>query len=156
MAFMFLAATRDPSSTPWQRDFIWVILFANVVPTFVCIATFVVMLCIRRTLQLTPNEISAPRFGFSLHSTHVPMSSVKKVKLILNGNSRYLNIYHSAGRLGIAESLMPNAGAFNRVLVAFSDTPGADSSFKAAEAFDNLLAAFSDTPEANSSLKADG
>jgi hypothetical protein len=132
MAMMALAATKDPDASFKIRIILWVMFACTSFPAYVLGASFVVILFVKRTLRLTTTEISAPRSGFALHSTHVLLSTVTKVSLSsFRDGRRYLNIYYKNGRLGIAEALMPSPKEFNRVLMAFSGTPGANSSFKA-------------------------
>jgi hypothetical protein len=132
MAIMALAAIKDPDASFKIRIIILVMFAWGSFPLYVCGASFVVIQFVKRTLKLTTTEISAPRFGFSLHSTHVSLSTVTRVSLSTFRNGRrYLDIYYKGGRLGIAEALMPSPKEFNRVLRAFSGTPGANNSFNA-------------------------
>jgi len=132
MALMAFAATNDPDASFSTRVILWVMFVFVSFPAYVFGASSIVTLFVIRTLKLTATEISAPHSMFSLRSTHVQLSTVTRVSLdTLQDGRRYLNIYYKDGRLGIAEAFMPTPEAFNRVLMAFSNTPGANNSFKA-------------------------
>lgn len=129
---MGFAATKDLGAAPWMRIFVGAMSVFSLVLACVSGATFVVTVFVNRTLRLTMTELCAPRFGFSLQSTHVLLSTVTKVSLrSFQDGSRYLNIYYNGSRLGVSEIFMPSRKDFNRVLMAFSGTPGANNSFKA-------------------------
>ena len=71
-------------------------------------------------VTLTGQHISAPKYGFSRHVTTVPLADIQRIEVQTIKRQRFLNIYHSNGRLSIAQSFLPNAQAFEQVRSALS------------------------------------
>jgi len=112
----FLIFTHDSSGPPAVRGLVACIAAFIAFPLVACGATLMVTSLVRRTLKLTTTEISAPSSGFALQNTVVQLRDIKRVSVRPTANRRYLDIYHSAGRLGIAESWLPSAEVFEEVL----------------------------------------
>lgn len=115
-----LVVTHDQSASFAIRSVLWCIVIFGAYPLAAALATLVVTCAVHRTLKLTTFEISAPRAGYSLQNTTVPLREIKKVTVRLTPDGRYVDIYHSTGRLGVAESWLPNSEAFEKVLGAVS------------------------------------
>ena len=105
-------------ATSFVSGILWCMAVLAAYPLAVAFMSLAVRCLVPRTLKLTAIEISAPRTGYSLQSTVVPLREIRKVTVRSTADGRYMNIYHSAGRLGIAESWLPNSEAFERVLAA--------------------------------------
>lgn len=114
----FLVITHDSSGPPLIRGLLVCIAAFGAFPFVVCVATLAVTPFVRRTLKLTTAEISAPRTGFALRNTVVPLRDIKRISVRPTADERYLDIYYSAGRLGIAESWFQSSEPFEKVLAA--------------------------------------
>lgn len=119
----FVAFTHESSGPSVIRGFVVCIAALSAFPLVVCVATLVVTCFVRRTLKLTTAEISAPRTGFALQNTVVPLRDIERISVRPTGDKRYLDIYYSAGRLGIAESWFRSSDAFEKVLAAVGGAP---------------------------------
>lgn len=109
-SLLIFVATHDRSAPLAIRGILWCIVVALVFPLVTFWAMFVVTSLVYRTLKLTTAEISVPT-GFSPRNTVVPLRDIKRVSVRLTGDRRSLDIFHSVGRLGIAESWLPSSEA---------------------------------------------
>jgi hypothetical protein len=67
------------------------------------------------TVRLSDDEISAPKNGFSQKSDIVSLSDIKEIKIQDIYKQRIILIIHRAGKLGIAESMLPDSKAFKKL-----------------------------------------
>ncbi len=67
------------------------------------------------TVRLSDDEISAPKNGFSKKPTIVSLSDIREIKIQDIYKQRIMLIIHRAGKLGIAESMLPDSKAFQKL-----------------------------------------
>lgn len=67
------------------------------------------------TVRLSDDEISAPKNGFSKKPTIISLSDIKEIKIQDIYKQRIMLIVHRAGKLGIAESMLPDSKAFQKL-----------------------------------------
>jgi hypothetical protein len=98
--------------------FYWCV--AAVCVLFVLFATFALVSGVANpmSIQLTPTELSAPRNGFSRKRTAIPLNDIVDVGVLTVQRQRFMNVYHRAGKLSVAQSMLPNPEAFEKLHAA--------------------------------------
>lgn len=119
--------------TNGATTFYWCIAAIGAAFTAVGIPAFLVGLLSSHRVILTSNDISAPRFGFSLKATTVKLSDIRGQSVQVIEDHRFLNIYHVNGKLTISASFFPNEAAFEELCAAVAKRaltqPRANNSF---------------------------
>jgi hypothetical protein len=67
------------------------------------------------SIQLTSSELAAPKHGFAKKRTSIALGSIQAIDVQTVQKQRFINIYHAGGKLSIAQSMMPNATAFDEL-----------------------------------------
>lgn len=66
-------------------------------------------------LMLTATHITVPQVGFSRQPRTVDLTDIKRMTVSTVYGQRFLNVYHSGGKLTIAQSLLPDPAAFDEL-----------------------------------------
>jgi hypothetical protein len=66
-------------------------------------------------LMLTAAQIIVPPVGFSREPRTVELADIKRITVSTVYGQRFLNVYHSSGKLTIAQSLLPDPAAFDEL-----------------------------------------
>jgi len=67
------------------------------------------------TVRLTATEFSAPKHGFAKKPTAIPLHDIKEIAIQTVQKQRFMNIYFRNGKLSIAQSMLPNSEAFEKL-----------------------------------------
>ena len=73
-----------------------------------------------RQVTLTATEISAPGFGFSRTATVVKLADIQHLSTQVVQKQRFLNVFHTNGKLTINESFLPSRAAFEELCAAIA------------------------------------
>jgi hypothetical protein len=95
--------------------FYWCVATVSVIFVLLAIAAVISGLANPTSVCLTSTELHAPKNGFSKKRLSIPLHSVQSVQIQTVQKQRFMTIYHSAGKLSIAQSLMPSAAAFDEL-----------------------------------------
>jgi hypothetical protein len=66
-------------------------------------------------LMLTATQITVPQVGFSREPRTIDLTDIKRMNISTVYGQRFLNVYHSGGKLTIAQSLLPDPAAFDEL-----------------------------------------
>jgi len=66
-------------------------------------------------LMLTATHIAVPPVGFSREPKTVNLTDIKRMTVSTVYGQRFLNVYHSGGKLTIAQSPLPDPAAFDEL-----------------------------------------
>ena len=88
--------------------------------TVLSIQTLFVSLLSSHRAILTATDISAPEYGFSLHTTVVKHSDVRRMVIQSYRGRRSLNIDHVNGTFHIRERFMPDRSSFDELCEALA------------------------------------
>jgi hypothetical protein len=70
------------------------------------------------SIRLTATELSAPKNGFSRKATRIPLLEIVDVGVQEIQKQRFLTVHHRSGKLNVAQSLLPNSEAFEKLHAA--------------------------------------
>jgi hypothetical protein len=70
------------------------------------------------SVLLTSTELSAPKNGFTRKRTAIPLQDIVEIGVQTVQKQRFMNIYHRTGKLSVAQSMLPNAEAFETLYAA--------------------------------------
>jgi hypothetical protein len=71
-------------------------------------------------LRLTATELSVPSRGFSAKPRLVSLADLLQISVQTVSKQRFLIISHRAGKLSVAQSMLPNAEAFEKLQAALA------------------------------------
>jgi len=69
----------------------------------------------KKSVRLTSQELLMPRTAFARAPTSIAVSDIVDVRTQQIQRQRFLNVYHRSGKVTIAQSLLPNAEAFEKL-----------------------------------------
>lgn len=106
------AIELSPSSA---QTFHWLLFCAALM--FVALGLAVSALSFRqeRYITLTSRALSAPKSGFSKVVIEVPFQSITSLQVQAVQRQRFLHIHHRAGKLSIAQSMLPSQADFEEL-----------------------------------------
>lgn len=95
--------------------FYWCIAAAAAI--FVAGAVFALLAGLTNPMavRLTATEFSAPKHGFTKKPTVIPLHDIKEIGIQTVQKQRFMNIYFRNGKLSIAQSMLPNSEAFEKL-----------------------------------------
>jgi hypothetical protein len=67
------------------------------------------------SIRLTATELSAPKNGFTRKATRIPLREIVDVGVQEIQKQRFLTVHHRSGKLSVAQSLLPNSEAFEKL-----------------------------------------
>ena len=70
------------------------------------------------SIRLTSTELSAPKNGFTRKATRIPLREIVDVGVQEIQKQRFLTVHHRAGKLSVAQSMLPNSEAFEKLHAA--------------------------------------
>jgi hypothetical protein len=70
------------------------------------------------SIRLTATELSAPKSGFSRRPTTIPLREIVDVGVQTIQKQRFLTVHHQSGKLNVAQSMLPNSEAFEKLHAA--------------------------------------
>ena len=103
--------------------FIWILTAAVATLTVLSIQALFVSLLSSHHAILTTTDISAPEYGFSLRTTVVKHSDVRRMTIETHRGRRSLKIDHVNGTFHIRERFMPDRSSFDELCEALSKVP---------------------------------
>jgi hypothetical protein len=65
--------------------------------------------------MLTATHITVPQVGFGSEPRTVDLTDIKRMTVSTVYGQRFLNVYHSGGKLTVAQSLLPDPAAFDEL-----------------------------------------
>ena len=71
---------------------------------------------------LTSHELCAPKHGFTRKVTKIPLQDIMEIGVQTIQRQRFMNVYHRGGKLSLAQSMLPNAEAFEQLYAALRAT----------------------------------
>jgi len=97
------------------QAFHWLLFVAALV--FVALGLMVTALSFQqaRYITLTSRAVSAPKNGFSKVAVEVPFDSITSLQVQAVQRQRFLHIHHRAGKLSIAQSMLPSQADFEEL-----------------------------------------
>ena len=98
--------------------FYWCMAAVSAAFVAVTIPMFVVGLIGKSVLTLTATDLAAPRSIFSRRPTVIRLSDIKQIVVQTVQKQRFMTVYHSAGNLSIAQSMLPSRAAFDDIHAA--------------------------------------
>ena len=107
----------DPSSA---TIFLWVLTVAVALFTVLSIQTLLISLLASHHATLTTTDISAPEYGFSLRTTVVKHSDIRRVVIETHRGRRSLSINHVNGIFHIRERFLPDHSSFDELCGALA------------------------------------
>jgi hypothetical protein len=99
----------------------WCIAGMSVALVFIGILAFVAGLLYSHRVTLTHKDIMAPKNGISRRLITVPLSDISRLNVQTLQWQRFLNIYHSTGKLTIQASSLPSKSAFEELCSALAE-----------------------------------
>jgi hypothetical protein len=67
------------------------------------------------SIRLTATELSAPKNGFTRKVTRIPLREIVDVGVQEIQKQRFLTVLHRAGKLSVAQTMLPNSEAFEKL-----------------------------------------
>lgn len=114
--------------------FYWCIAAVGAAFVAIALPAMFVGLFTSHQVTLTSTDVSARKSAFSRKPTVVKLSDIRDLSLQAVQGDRFLNIYHTNGRLTIIKSHLPDERAFNELCNAIADRiptqPRAGNRFK--------------------------
>lgn len=95
--------------------FYWCVAAVSAIFVLVAVAALISGLANPMSVYLTSTELSAPKHGFARKRLSIPLQSILSVDIQTVQKQRFMNVYHSEGKLSIAQSMMPGAVAFDEL-----------------------------------------
>lgn len=92
--------------------FYWCVAGIGAMFVVIGMLAFLVGLFSSSHLMLTATELSLPRFGFSRTATVVKLTDIRQLTTQVVQKERFLNVFHTRGKLTISESMLPSRAAF--------------------------------------------
>jgi hypothetical protein len=108
-------------STTGATTFYWWVAGASALFVLAGLAGLAMSVLGAQRLRLTATEIAAPKSVFSREATVVPLADVEAIEVQTIQRQRLMNIRHPRGKLSIAQSLLPDASAFDALLHALEE-----------------------------------
>lgn len=70
------------------------------------------------SIRLTATELSAPQSGFVRRATTIPLREIVDIGVQTIQRQRFLTVHHRAGKLNVAQSMLPDSEAFEKLHAA--------------------------------------
>lgn len=98
--------------------FYWCVAAVSVL--FVIVGAFGFFAGLRKpvSIRLTATELSAPKNGFTRKPTRIPLHEIVDVGVQTIQKQRFLTVHHRSGKLNLAQSMLPNSEAFEKLHAA--------------------------------------
>ena len=100
-------------SATGATTFYWWVAGVSALFVLAGMAGLAVSVLAAQRLRLTATEIAAPRSVFSREATVVPLADVEAIDVQTIQRQRLMNVRHARGKFSIAQSLLPDAAAFD-------------------------------------------
>jgi hypothetical protein len=72
------------------------------------------------SVRLTAEELCAPAGNFGRKPTKIPLDAIVDIGVHTVQRQRFMNVYHHGGKLSLAQSMLPNAEAFEKLHAALA------------------------------------
>ena len=102
--------------------FYWCIAVAAVLFVLLAVYTLVASSANPGVVRLTATELSMPSRGFVGKPTSVALSDLLQISVQTVSKQRLLIVAHRAGKLSVAQSMLPSAEAFEKLHAALTDS----------------------------------
>jgi hypothetical protein len=102
-------------SVEGATNFYWCVAAVSALFVAVAIVALISGLTNPKVVRLTATELSAPKYMFSKNPTIVPLWGIREIGIQTVQKQRIMHIYSSKGRLSIAQSMLPDTEAFERL-----------------------------------------
>lgn len=106
------AIELSPSSA---QTFHWLLFCAALMFVALGLAVSALSFQQERYITLTSRALSAPKSGFSKVVIEVPFQSITSLQVQAVQRQRFLHIHHRAGKLSIAQSMLPSQADFEEL-----------------------------------------
>lgn len=107
-------------TTDGATRFYGAIALVSVLFVLVALAALVSSFASPSSIRLTATELAAPRNGFTRKRTAIPLHDIVEVGVQTIQRQRFINVYHRAGKLCVAQSMLPSADAFEKLHAALA------------------------------------
>jgi hypothetical protein len=105
-------------TTDGATRFYGAIAIVSVLFVVVALSALVSSLTRPTSILLTSDGLSAPRHGFTRKRTEIPLQDIVEIGVQTIQRQRFINVYHRTGKLSVAQSMLPNADAFEQLHAA--------------------------------------
>ena len=94
------------------------IAIVSVLFVLIAVAALISSFANPMSVSLTAEALSAPKNGFARKRTAIPLHEIVDIGVQTIQRQRFMNVYHRGGKLSLAQSMLPNAEAFEKLHAA--------------------------------------